>query len=160
MKGRRENEFSTQTGLLKKLGIYSWPLSQRWFELCGSTSTWIFFSQQRTVAVMYFLCLMISLNVCLWERDRQSARWGVGGAESEGDTESEASSWLWAVSTEPDVGLEPTSREIMTWAKVGRLTDWATQAPLTSFVFTAFASLSFHHHCADPYAERTPNEVL
>ena len=51
------------------------------------------------------------------------------GAEREGDTESEAGSRLWAVSTEPDMGLEPTDREIMTWAEVGRLTDWATQAP-------------------------------
>ena len=52
------------------------------------------------------------------------------GAEREGDTECEAGSRLWAVSTEPDVGLELTNREIMTWAEVGRLTDWATQAPL------------------------------
>ena len=37
-----------------------------------------------------------------------------GGAEREGDTESEAGSRLGAVGTEPDVGLEPTNREIMT----------------------------------------------
>ena len=39
-----------------------------------------------------------------------------GGAEREreGDTESEAGSGLWAVSTEPDAGLEPTNREITT----------------------------------------------
>ena len=36
-----------------------------------------------------------------------------GGAKREGDTESEAGSRLRAVSTEPDVGLEPTDREIM-----------------------------------------------
>ena len=46
-----------------------------------------------------------------------------GGAESEGDKESEAVSRLRAVSTEPDVGLEVTDGEIMTWAEVGRLTD-------------------------------------
>ena len=34
-----------------------------------------------------------------------------------------------AVSTEPDAGLELTDREIMTWAKVRRSADWATQAP-------------------------------
>ena len=34
-----------------------------------------------------------------------------GGAEREGDTESEAGSRLRAVSTEPDVGLELTDRE-------------------------------------------------
>ena len=37
-----------------------------------------------------------------------------GGAESEGDTESEAGSRLQAVSTEPDVGLELMNHEIMT----------------------------------------------
>ena len=37
-----------------------------------------------------------------------------GGSEREGDTESEAGSRLRAVSTEPDVGLEPTNREIVT----------------------------------------------
>ena len=51
------------------------------------------------------------------------------GAEREGDTESEAGSGLWAISPEPDAGLELTDREIMTWAEVGRLTDWATQVP-------------------------------
>ena len=52
-----------------------------------------------------------------------------GGAEREGDTESEAGSRLWAASTEPDAGLELTDREIMTRVEVGRLTDQATQAP-------------------------------
>ena len=33
-------------------------------------------------------------------------------------------------STEPDVGLELTNPEIMTWVKVRGLTDWATQVPL------------------------------
>ena len=53
-----------------------------------------------------------------------------GGAEREGDTESEAGSRLQAVSSEADAGFEPTSHEIMTWTEVGRLTDWATQAHL------------------------------
>ena len=37
-----------------------------------------------------------------------------GGSEKEGDTEPETGSRLRAVSTEPDMGLEPTDREIMT----------------------------------------------
>ena len=37
-----------------------------------------------------------------------------GGAEREGDAESEAGSRLRAVSTEPDAGPELTNREIMT----------------------------------------------
>ena len=53
-----------------------------------------------------------------------------GGAEREGDTESEAGSRLWTVSTEPHAGAcELINHEIMTWAEVGHLTDWATQAP-------------------------------
>ena len=65
--------------------------------------------------------------VYFWESKRQSV--SGGGAEREGDTESEAGSRLWAVSTDPNTGLEPTNCEIMTWAKVRRSTDWATQAP-------------------------------
>ena len=45
------------------------------------------------------------------ERERSMSG---GGAEREGDTESEAGSRLRAVSTEPDVGLELTNREIVT----------------------------------------------
>ena len=45
----------------------------------------------------------------------------------EGDTESEAGSRLWAVRTEPDMGLEFTDHKIMTWAEVRHLNDWATQ---------------------------------
>ena len=40
-----------------------------------------------------------------------------GGAEREGDTESETGSRLGASSPEPDAGLELTDREIMTWLK-------------------------------------------
>ena len=65
-----------------------------------------------------------------------------GGAEREGDTESETGSRLWAVSTEPDAGLELTDREIMTWAEVGRLTDQATQAPRYQHYFIALKFLT------------------
>ena len=37
-----------------------------------------------------------------------------GRAEREGDTESKAGSRLRAVSTEPDMGLEPINREMVT----------------------------------------------
>ena len=52
-----------------------------------------------------------------------------GGTEREGDTESEAGCKLWAVSTEPEAGLELMNRKIMTWTEVGRLTEQATQVP-------------------------------
>ena len=66
----------------------------------------------------------------LFLRDRERQGMSRGGAETEGDTESKAGFRFWAVSTEPDVGLEPTNCKIMTWAQIGRLTKWATQAPL------------------------------
>ena len=40
-----------------------------------------------------------------------------GGAEREGDTESETGSRLRAISPEPGAGLELTDREIVTWLK-------------------------------------------
>ena len=52
----------------------------------------------------------------------------AGEGQREKDTETEAGSGLQAVSTEPDVGLEPMNREIMTWTEVWCLTNWATQA--------------------------------
>ena len=45
------------------------------------------------------------------------------------------------VSTEPDVGLELTNREIMTWAEVGRSTNWAIQAPQGDTEFEADSRL-------------------
>ena len=64
--------------------------------------------------------------------EMEGDRVGVGEGQRERETQSEAGFWLWAVSTEPDVGLKPMNREIMTWAEVGRLTGSATQAPRLS----------------------------
>ena len=67
----------------------------------------------------------------IFERERVSEHeWGRS-RERERDTEREAVSRLWAVRTEPDVGLEPMNCQIMTWAQVGCLTNWAIQAPHT-----------------------------
>ena len=48
------------------------------------------------------------------ERDRERQSAIRGGAERDGDIESEAGSRLRAVSTEPNTGLEPRNPEIMT----------------------------------------------
>ena len=66
--------------------------------------------------------------IYFWEREREHT--SRVGTEKEGDTEPEAGSGLQAVSTELDVGLEPMSCEIMTWAEIGHLTDWATQVSI------------------------------
>ena len=76
-----------------------------------------------------FFCssmILFYFNVLfIFERQSMSGE----GAERERHTESEAGSGLWAVSTEPDGELEPMNCEIMTWAEVRLLTDWATWAP-------------------------------
>ena len=73
--------------------------------------------------------------IYFWQREKERQSMSRGGAEKEEDTESEAGSRLWAVSTEPSTGLELTDREIMTWAEVGRSTDQATQPPTTFIHF-------------------------
>ena len=65
----------------------------------------------------------IFLVFILLLRDKERQSMSTEGAERGGDTESEAGSRLRAVSTEPDVGLKLTNREIMTWAEVGHLTN-------------------------------------
>ena len=71
--------------------------------------------------------------------ERQSTS-GVG-AKRERDTEFKAGSRLWAVSTEPDAGLELINQEIMPWDEVGCLTNWTTQSPPLFFFFFNFSFL-------------------
>ena len=66
--------------------------------------------------------------IYFWERERETVQ--VEQGQRTGDTEYEAGSRLWGVSTESDVGLKPMSREIMTCTEVGHSTDWATQVLL------------------------------
>ena len=85
------------------------------------------------ISIIYFyLFLLFFFNFLMFiyferKRERVIHEWGT---EREGDTESEAGLTLWAVSTEPDMGLEPTSHRVITWAEVGCSIDWATQVPL------------------------------
>ena len=52
--------------------------------------------------------------VFIFERERDKESMSRGGAEKERDKESKAGSGLQAVSTEHDMGLEPTNGELMT----------------------------------------------
>ena len=75
---------------------------------------------------LYFTYLLI--YTYFWERERESAlEWGKG-RERKGER---IWSRLYADSREPDVGLELMNSEIMTWAEVGCLTNWATLVPRT-----------------------------
>ena len=90
----------------------------------------------RFLQFILFLKFFLKFVFYFWDRERQSMN--GGGAERDGDTESEAGSRLWAISKEPDAGLKLTDREIVTWAEVGRLTDWATQAPPKLPIFKVY----------------------
>ena len=72
-------------------------------------------------------------NAYFREKEKE-CEWGR--REREGDAESTAGSRLRAVSTQPDVGPEPTNLEIMTWAEVSRPTNRATHVPPNVFSFT------------------------
>ena len=72
--------------------------------------------------IFYFIIFNFLMIIYIWERERERNR-AQEWAERERDKESKAGSRLWAVSTEPDVGLEPLNHEIVTWAKVVLLTD-------------------------------------
>ena len=89
----------------------------------------------RIVKLPFPLFKKIFLNIYLLLRDRERQTVNRGGTEREGDTEFEAGSRLWAVSTEPNVGFELTNCEIMTWAEVRCLTYWAIQAPLPFWIY-------------------------
>ena len=122
----------------KEVGSQIWLVSyrnQRWLlpfmplgtkmqnTVLFSAPSIIFKIWKQGAFILFIYFILFVLNVYLFLR--QTSR---GGAEREGDTESKAGSRLWAVSAEPDVGLELTNCEIMTWAKVARLTSWTIQA--------------------------------
>ena len=62
--------------------------------------------------ILFFLTFFFSKFIYFWDRERQSMN--GGGAEREGDTESETGSRFGAISPEPDAGLELADREIVT----------------------------------------------
>ena len=72
-----------------------------------------------------------------------------GGAERENPKQAPGS---WAVSTEPDTGLELINCVIVTWAKVGHSTDRATQAPqdkeflILRATWELVANMMAYHH--------------
>ena len=70
------------------------------------------------------ICVYVYLFI--FEREREHKQWRGRERETQNPKQAPGSE-LSAQS--PYVGLEPTNREIVTWAKIRCLTDWATQAP-------------------------------
>ena len=79
--------------------------------------------QSFKIIYLFHVLKFLLMFIYIWGRESR------GGADREGDTESEAGSRLQVISTEPKAGLELMNHKIMTSAKVRRLTDWTTQAP-------------------------------
>ena len=65
---------------------------------------------------------------------------GEGQRERETQNRKQAPGSEPSISPEPDAGLELTVCEIVTWAEVRLLTDWATQAPQRFFIWTVIAN--------------------
>ena len=77
-----------------------------------------------TCQLFFFFNHFLNVYSFIFERER------VRAGKRETSTESDVGSKLRAVSIEPNGGFERTKDEIMTWAKVRCLTDWAIQVPL------------------------------
>ena len=82
------------------------------------------------LSFVIYILLIYFLSLFILKREREHQAYEPGEGQREGSEGSKAGSMLWAASTEPNTWLKLTNGEIMTWAKVGHLTDWATQAPL------------------------------
>ena len=84
---------------------------------CCSRFQWVkfiinFFTQYPIILIE---CFFFNVYSFLKDRERQST--SRGGAETEGDTESEAGSRLWAVNTEPERGAR-THETMRSWPEL------------------------------------------
>ena len=113
-------------------------LAMQW-KLMGCIAQWCSYDHKAFRALNPYTLFLLScgnfqfkkkknfFNAYLLLRDREKESMSMGGPERGGDTVFEAGSRLWAVSTERDAGLQLMNHEVMTWADVACLTDWATQ---------------------------------
>ena len=119
--------------------LAKWKMNSKWWlpstqgEPCchlGTLEWWSLLKQTPVPDHHFYYFFIFLMSIYFWERERQSA--SRRGAERQEDTESKAGSRLWAVCTEPRVGLEPTNCEIMTWAKVWLLMTESPGRPIWS----------------------------
>ena len=95
-----------------------------------------------SLALFYFFKL-------IFEREITS-----GGGTQRGGQKSR--SGLCTESSKPDAGLELTNLEIMTWAKVGRSANWATQVPRPP-PSQAWLFSKYSLHCSQKYLFKDVN---
>ena len=81
-----------------------------------------------------------------WERERESM--SRGRAERDWDTESKAGFRFWAVSTEPNVGLEPMRRVVRSWPELKSDTQ-PTEPPRRSYLKKSLKLLTLYNHLHD-----------
>ena len=110
MRLERQVRTKQQTGLIKCHDVYC--LQQ------ATGSPWRFLQNKLPSAWqwLFFFFNFFFQHLFIFGTERQSIMNG-GGAEREGDTESETGSRLRAISPEPDAGLKLTDRKIVTWLK-------------------------------------------
>ena len=122
---------------------------ESWVTLSSTYPTWqaggqLKGSSGKIIIFCFFKKKFNFLNLFLRQRESTSR----GRAERRGDTESEAGSRLWAVSTEPDAGLEVMECEIKTWSEVRCSKDWASQASQVFFFVFFFFFFFFFNVCS------------
>ena len=102
-----------------------------WSETKSQMFNWL--SLPGTQLLFYFCPSIYFFNVYFWERERVRERDRESEQDREGqrerETESEAGSRLCTRTRGSQHRAQLLIREIMTWAEVGRSTNWAIQAP-------------------------------
>ena len=148
--------------LVSVVGVVSHPALQALTSFCETLCLWLVLVWQKIFLIVYCiwdltfpLCgalleistsssvltelsgffLFFFLNIYLFLRQRETERERGRGRERR---RHRIRSRLQALSHQPRAwrGARTQEREIVTWAEVGRSTDWATQAPQNSVFFT------------------------
>ena len=93
---------------------------------------WNLLRQSYVRKIIFFFIFLKSFHLFLKERERDRAWAGEEQREREAQNLKLAPGSELSAQSLTDMGLELTNCEIMTWAEVRRLTNWATQAPRLS----------------------------
>ena len=100
---------------------------------------------------IFIYCFLIFLNVYFWEREYERGR--GRGREAQKLKQAPGSEL-----SEPSAGLEPTNCEVMTWAEVQGLTDWATQTPLLLLLLLLLLLFFFFFYNHQANSSRCTNQ--